>query len=132
MRIHQRSGVFDGQDMRKGDHMGAKRGSGTRAMAGSGLHVCPHCGSKLVQPTCWEQTRRRGCWRVWRRCPECDWQCSSIHGEREIDAYDEELDNGTAALACELEEMQRESMEELIGAFSAALESDLIGADDFR
>jgi len=54
------------------------------------LHICPECGSCLVQPTCWEQAGDRTRWRVWRRCPECEWTCSSVHGEVEIDAFDEQ------------------------------------------
>ena len=84
-----------------------------------------------MQPTCWEQAERRGCWRIWRRCPECEWHCDSVHGEREIDAYDLELDYGTAELAGELEDMERESMEQLAVALSTALASDLISAEDF-
>jgi hypothetical protein len=97
-----------------------------------GLHVCPQCGSKLVQPTCWEQTGPRGHWRLWRRCPECEWLGDSVHGEREIDDYDETLDDGTAVLACRLEELEREGMERVAASFAKALEADLITADDFR
>ena len=47
----------------------------------AGLHVCPQCGSALVQPTRWEQAGDRGHWRLWRRCPECEWRCDAVHGE---------------------------------------------------
>jgi transcription elongation factor Elf1 len=96
-----------------------------------GLHVCPKCGSELVQPTCWEQTEQRGCWRLLRRCPECEWFGDSVHGEREIDAYDEALDDGTEALACQLAELERESMQRAADIFATALAADLITADDF-
>src|SRR6187455_150254 len=43
------------------------------------LHVCPGCGSDLVQPTSWEQEADRTRWRVWRRCPECEWTGASVH-----------------------------------------------------
>jgi hypothetical protein len=99
---------------------------------GPGLHVCPECGSNLVQPTRWEQTASRGHWRLWRRCPECEWRADGIHGEREIDAYDEVLDDGAEAIATRLEELERESMSRVVEAFSTALAADLIGAEDFR
>ena len=99
--------------------------SRTGTKADDGLHVCPECASKLVQPTRWEQTAKRGHWRLWRRCPECEWRCDGIHGEREIDAFDE-------ALATELHELERESMREIAETFTAALAADLISADDFR
>lgn len=73
----------------------------------------------------------RGHWRVWRRCPECEWYGASVHGEREIDAYDEELDNGTASLAEQLAELERESMARVVEVFATALQADLITAEDF-
>lgn len=98
----------------------------------AGLHVCPACSSGLVQPTRWEEAVPRGHWRLWRRCPECEWSGDGVHGEREIDAYDEELDGGTEALACELEALEREGMARVVDAFATALAADLIDADDFR
>jgi hypothetical protein len=98
----------------------------------AGLHVCPHCASRLVQPTCWEQTGDRGSWRLWRRCPECEWHCDEVHGEMEIDAFDEELDLGTRALSEALKALEHENMQFVADTFSAALAADLITADDFR
>ena len=98
----------------------------------TGLHVCPECSSGLVQPTRWEQAETRGQWRLWRRCPECEWRSNGIHGEPEIDAFDKALDDGAEALATELEERERESMREIVETFATALEADLITADDFR
>jgi hypothetical protein len=97
-----------------------------------GLHVCPGCESSLVQPTRWEQAGDRGHWRLWRRCPECGWHQDAVHGEREIDAYDEELDAGTQELSGVLKRLERENMENLAAAFALALDADLITAEDFR
>lgn len=108
------------------------RASRTKTKVEEGLHVCAECGSKLVQPTRWEQTAKRGHWRLWRRCPECEWCCDGIHGEHEIDAFDEVLDDGAEALAAELHELERECMREIAECFSTALADDLITADDFR
>lgn len=108
-----------------------KEAGRTQSKTSPGLHVCGECGSTLVQPTRWEQTGLRGKWRLWRRCPECEWRCEGVHGEKEIDAYDEALDDGAEALTCELEELEREHMRELADSLAAALEADLITADDF-
>jgi len=54
-----------------------------------------------------------------------------IHGEDEIDAFDEALDDGAEALALELQELERENMRQIADAFTTALASDLITADDF-
>jgi hypothetical protein len=116
---------FDKSDMRDA------RTSQTKA-APAGLHVCPECSSPLVQPTCWEQAGERGQWRLWRRCPECEWRCDEVRGEAEIDAFDEELDLGTRALSETLKTLEQENMQYVVETFSAALDADLITADDFR
>jgi len=85
----------------------------------------------MVQPLAWKQADDRTCWRVWRRCPECDWRDDSVHSEAAIDAYDEQLDRGAHELAAELRELERANMIELAATFAAALDADLIGADDF-
>jgi hypothetical protein len=95
------------------------------------LHICPECGSDLVQPTCWEQAGDRSHWRVWRRCPECEWTCQGVHGENEIDAFDEQLDRGAHELADELRALEHANMADMAEAFIAALDADLLGADDF-
>jgi hypothetical protein len=95
------------------------------------LHVCPCCGSELVQPTCWEQEGDRTHWRVWRRCPECEWSGDSVHGSVEIDAFDEQLDLGSQELAGELRALEQANMSAMAEAFLIALHDELIGADDF-
>jgi hypothetical protein len=97
-----------------------------------GLHVCPRCGSKFVQPTRWEQTGSRLHWHIWRRCPECEWHSDAVHGEREIDVFDEALDEGSEMLSERLKELEREGVREIADVFSVALAADLITADDFR
>ncbi|HEV7615225.1 MAG TPA: hypothetical protein VGO36_03235 [Solirubrobacterales bacterium] len=96
------------------------------------LHVCPECKSCLVQPTFWEQAGDRTHWRVWRRCPECEWSCAGVYGERDIDAFDEQLDLGSHELADELRALEHSNMADMADAFIAALAADLIAADDFR
>jgi hypothetical protein len=96
------------------------------------LHVCPECGSDLVQPTRWKQEEdERTNWRVWRRCPECEWTSEDVHNEVEIDAFDEQLDLGAHELADELRALEHANMSEMASSFITALSHDLIGADDF-
>lgn len=99
--------------------------------AGHSLHICPGCGSNLVQPTRWKQESDRSHWRVWRRCPECEWICDGVHDETEIDAFDEQLDLGAHELADELRALEHANMTEMADSFIIALSHDLITADDF-
>jgi hypothetical protein len=115
---------FDKTDMRD-----ASTASQTKAALG--LHICPCCSSQLVQPTCWEQAGDRGHWRLWRRCPECEWHSDQVYGEAEIDAFDEELELGTRSLSDVLKTLEHENMQFVADTFAAALEADLITADDF-
>jgi hypothetical protein len=103
----------------------------TQTETAAGLHICPACGSRLVQPTSWEQAADRTHWRIWRRCPDCDWHNDAVHGEREIDDFDEQLDIGTHELADELKTLEHDNMAEMADTFAAALHADLISADDF-
>lgn len=97
------------------------------------LHICPACGSDLVQPISWKQEKGDRCnWRVWRRCPECEWSGDGVHNEITIDAYDEQLDLGAHELAGELRALEHANMSEMADAFVVALEHDLIGPEDFR
>lgn len=95
------------------------------------LHVCPVCGSFLIQPTLWEQAGDRSHWRVGRRCPECEWTCESVHDATEIDAFDEQLELGAQELGDELAALEHANMGQMATSFAIALEHDLITADDF-
>lgn len=96
------------------------------------LHICPDCSSNLVQPTSWEQVGDRSRWRIWRRCPECEWAGQGVHSTHAVDAYDELLDLGAHEVANELRALEHANMAELAEAFTIALQRNLICADDFR
>ncbi len=108
-----------------------QRTAADKATTTRSLHLCPHCGSDLVQPIRWEQASERTHWRVWRRCPECEWSADSVHGEVEIDAFDEQLDLGARELTDELRALEHANMSAMAEAFVVALWDDLIGPDDF-
>jgi hypothetical protein len=95
------------------------------------LHVCPDCTSELVQPVAWEQTSKATEWKLWRRCPECEWLGDGVHHETEIDEFDEQLDFGTRELAEELRALEQSNMEQAAQVFMAALQNDLILPEDF-
>jgi hypothetical protein len=95
-----------------------------------GLHVCPKCNSKLVIPLDWRQTAEG--WRVWLRCPNCDWRGSTVPTQSEIDAFDDVLEEGSDALQGELKDCEREAIKDALEPFLIGLERDLITPDDFR
>jgi hypothetical protein len=102
-----------------------------KSTAKAALHVCPECTSDLVQPVAWEQVASRDEWRLWRRCPECEWNGDAVHREASIDEYDEQLDFGTRELAEELRSLEQANMQEAADRFIAALRTDLILPEDF-
>ena len=104
---------------------------GSRTETKVKLHVCPDCSSELVQPVAWEQVASSTEWRLWRRCPECEWHGDDVHRESHIDDYDEQLDFGTRELAEELRSLQQSNMEESVDRFVAALYADQILPEDF-
>lgn len=105
--------------------------SDNQTQPATALHVCPSCTSDLVQPTRWEQAGDRSHWRIWRRCPECEWSADAVHGPDEIDAFDEQLDIGAHTLADELRALEHANMADMAEAFVVGLAADLITADDF-
>ncbi len=114
-------------------HADATRESGEKCDRKRGereLHVCPECSSRLVHPTDWEPTGRSR-WRVDLRCPECEWFGSEVHDQKLMDAFDVVLDEGTEDLLEDLSELSRAIMEEEVERFIAALQRDLIVAEDF-
>ena len=60
----------------------------------------------------------RGHWRLWRRCPECDWHCDAVHGE----ARDRRLRRGARhrhpALSEVLKELEHENMQYVADTFA--------------
>jgi hypothetical protein len=94
------------------------------------LSVCPCCSRDLVFPVDWSPVAGRH-WRVWLRCPECEWHGGGVYGQDLIDRFDDALDESTQSILDDLELLTRANMEEQIDRFVAALEADHILADDF-
>jgi predicted sugar kinase len=95
-----------------------------------GLHVCPHCASRLVSPVAWEEAGPAH-WDVTLHCPNCDWLGSGVFDEELVERFDEELDRGTEALVLDLQRLMRANMEDEIDRFVAALAADQIWPMDF-
>jgi hypothetical protein len=94
------------------------------------LHVCPNCGSVLVQPVARTEPRR-GLWDVTLRCPECERFLEARCDAAALRRYEQELERGLATLRRDMDEYARLSFEEDVARFVAALQSDAIMPMDF-
>jgi hypothetical protein len=94
------------------------------------LHRCTDCRSELVYPTQWSEASE-STWQVTLRCPECETVRDGVFAQSSIDAFDEELDAGSSALAADLRRLTRANMTEEGERFLAALAVDAILPEDF-
>jgi hypothetical protein len=78
----------------------------------------------------WEPAGPDG-WSVLLRCPECEVFLPGVYGQAELDAYDVELDRGTALLRVAYMQLAAENMAAEIDAFVHALEADALLPEDF-
>ena len=100
------------------------------SLPGSGLHVCSDCHADSVHPVEWCEADAEHWW-MRLRCGSCFCEREVTVPDavaqrfgRDLDAAEEEI--GRAAAALDQERMERE-----VEALTAALERDLIDADDF-
>jgi len=94
------------------------------------LHICPECESDLVYPISWEEADAAS-WAVSLRCPNCEWNVTSVYGDAEIQRFDERLDRGTEALVADLRQLTRANMEEDVERFIHALDAGHLLPEDF-
>ncbi|MGI9081426.1 MAG: hypothetical protein ACR2FZ_03985 [Thermoleophilaceae bacterium] len=97
---------------------------------GGELHLCRGCGSELVHPTYWSEAGKSS-WEVTLRCPECEEIRAGTFDQEAVDAFDEQLDLGTDALAHDLARLTHANMAEEARRFVAALAVDAILPEDF-
>ena len=95
-----------------------------------GLHVCPRCESRLVQPVRWSEAPR-GFWELSLHCPNCDWIDEGVFDQDQVDALEERLDEGLTAMLSDLRRLTQSNMAEEIERFAAALQGDLVLPEDF-
>jgi hypothetical protein len=66
-----------------------------------------------------------------QRCPNCEWNVTSVFGEDAIQRFDETLDRGTEALVSDLRQLTRANMEEDVERFIHALDAGHLLPEDF-
>ena len=94
------------------------------------LYACRSCASQLVEPIAVRRFDERW-WHVERRCPECEWETTGVHGEADVQRYDALLNEGTDALIEHVEQLAHDNMAAEIERFVAALRDDHITPFDF-
>jgi hypothetical protein len=97
---------------------------------GSGLEVCAACHADHVHPVEWEESGDEHWWMLLR--------CGACRADREVtvtneaaERYGRDLDAAQAVMARAARELDLERMSAEVEALAAALERDLIDADDF-
>ena len=94
------------------------------------LHVCPCCDSELVQPLAWSEVPEAR-WELVLECPNCAWSEAGTFERRQVEALEEQLDEGLAGMLLDLRRLTRFNMRDEIERFIAALQADLILPEDF-
>jgi hypothetical protein len=95
-----------------------------------GLHVCPRCGSELVQPIQWGEVSDRHV-ELTLHCPNCNWTRHGNYDEEQVTEFEDRLDDGVAAVLGDLRRLTNANMADEIDRFADALALDLILPEDF-
>jgi hypothetical protein len=98
--------------------------------AADGLHICPACHSRLVQPIWWDEASDDSL-RVALSCPNCEWSAVERFEHRLVDELELELDRGDAELEVDLALLTHANMVDEIDRFVRALDADAIQPFDF-
>ena len=104
--------------------------SNDETLVAAALELCPECDGELVHPLAWHELSP-GRWEIERRCPECEWEATGVHGEADVQRYDALLNEGTDALIEHVEQLAHDNMAAEIERFVAALRDDHITPFDF-
>ena len=94
------------------------------------LLICPECGSDKACPIEWAEAGEHHWWLL-IRCGECEAWIQATVGNARAAALDVELDRQRVEIAGALAALEADQMAADADLLAAALELDLITADDF-
>jgi transcription elongation factor Elf1 len=94
------------------------------------LADCPACGAESVHPVFWRPHDETHWWML-LRCGGCGASRELTVPDPEADRFDHALDRAQAVIRREADRLSRNRLAEEAEAFAAALELDLISAEDF-
>jgi hypothetical protein len=95
-----------------------------------GLHMCPDCGSGLVQPIDWSEAPDDS-WNLALNCPNCDWYTEGVYNADQVRELEDQLDEGLADMLRDLQRLTQANMADQIDRFVKALNADQILPEDF-
>jgi hypothetical protein len=95
------------------------------------LCICVACACKLAEPIAWESAGVER-WRVALRCPNCSHTSEGVFSQECVDRFDEQLDDGTAALVSDLKRLERANLADEAERFIGALRAGAILPEDFK
>jgi len=95
-----------------------------------GLHICPDCGSELVQPIWWAESADER-WEITLSCPNCWWSTEGVFERHQLLELEDQLDDGIADMINDLQRLAQANMTEDVERFVAALNADHILPEDF-
>jgi hypothetical protein len=109
-----------------------RRARGRRIAASTGrLDLCSACGEGFVVPVTWSESGPAA-WLLLLRCGACGTSREVLASNAAVAEYDCRLDEGMRDINAAAERLARDALAAEADAFSAALERDLLTADDFR
>jgi hypothetical protein len=94
------------------------------------LSDCSDCGADFVHPVEWSPNDG-GTWWMRLRCGACGASREETVPDAEAERYDRELDLAEHRMRRAADRLSKELLEHQADTFAAALELDLIGAEDF-
>ena len=115
--------------MKARDLLARLSGKQRSADSGAGLVTCPACRAEAVVPVEWED--EGDAWQIAVRCGNCGVIREVRLDDGEAHEFDRALGRGMQRIARTADVLEPRRMRAASEALSAALERDLIGADDF-
>jgi hypothetical protein len=94
------------------------------------LQHCPECGADSVHPVYWESFGETHWWMA-LRCGTCATGAEVLVDDAAAQRFDRDLDRAQDEIVDAADRLELEIMTAEVDAFTTALASDLIHADDF-
>jgi hypothetical protein len=92
--------------------------------------ACDSCGSDFVHPVTWEEQDESHWWML-LHCGACDNRYDAVLTDDAATAFDEKLGQDELLIARAADVLHNEWRSAEVSAFAAAIQHDLITADDF-